>query len=178
MTIIRANFDSKKDFDPELFDLQVKTWQRQFANESAKNVFNAWEKWLAENPSHFAPQPAHLKQIIAKAKNPESFISGEKAWEQVNWALRRFGNPNELQAKNALKPNIWRAIQSVGGWQNLCATPDTEMGFKRRNFISAFDEFDGDTKEQFLLDENILKRLKRMDQEKRRLAEPNDEQSM
>lgn len=111
--------------------------------------------------------PVNLNELVKKQRSPEKFISAEKAWEIVDYAVRKFGSYNQEKAYTTFTEPIKRAVRNVGGWQKVC---QTELGqpweFLRKNFISAYKEFNAEHREQVMLPESILLRLQEMSGEK------------
>lgn len=150
-----------KDFDPETFDFQVTLWQRALAEFSAKECLAIFEYWV--NKEKWPPTLAEFKELAARAKKPAAFLSAEKAWEAVDYAVRKFGWNNQEKALNSLKPNVVRAIRSIGGWQKICQTNlGQEWDFLKKNFKLAYDEWQEEVQDQALLPENLLARLQEM----------------
>lgn len=162
LTYIRKTYPNQfKDFEPEDFEFQVTLWQRALAEFSAKESLAIFEYWA--NTEKFPPSLAEFKQLAAKAKNPAAFLSAEKAWETVDKAVRKFGWCNQDWAFKALQPNVIRAIKSIGGWQKICQTPiGQEWDFLKKNFKSAYDEWQEEIQDQALLPTNVLGRLQEM----------------
>jgi hypothetical protein len=150
-----------KDFDPETFEFQATLWHRALAEFSAKEGLAIFEYWA--NTEKFPPTLAEFKELAARSKNPIAFLSAEKAWETVDKAVRKFGWNNQDKAFNSLKPNVIRAVQSIGGWQKVCQTPlGQEWDFLKKNFKSAYDEWQEETQDQALLPPSVLSRLQEM----------------
>lgn len=159
-TIQRSYPNHFKEFDADAFEVQTKLWQRSLADFAYREVVYAFEYWI--NTEKFPPTLAEFKPVCVKIQNPNAsaLISSEKAWEMVDYAVRKFGSYNQEKAFATFSEAIIRAIRNVGGWQKVCAT---ELGqpweFLRKNFISAYKEFNAENREQIMLPESILKRL-------------------
>jgi Domain of unknown function (DUF6475) len=143
--------------EEEIFEMQREIWQRSFAEYSYRDVMTAFEIWLTTEP--FPPTVAELRRTVSKVKNPELFISAEKAWEQVATAVRKFGWCNESLALETLSSNAKRAIQNIGGWQKLCAANEKEWDFRRKDFLEIYGEFEQEAQEQKLIPEHVIKRI-------------------
>lgn len=159
-----------KDFDPETVEVQVKLWFRALTDYTLTEALTALEIWA--NEQKFPPTLAEFKPVIAKLRNPEVFMSAERAWESVLKAISRFGNPNEARAMEILNEPTKRAIRAVGGWQKICSTPyGRDWDFMRKNFMESYGDFNLDEQEQFLLPTNILKQLQ---ERQKQLGQPNE----
>jgi hypothetical protein len=162
LTIMKAaypNFYKDANFDEETFTINRALWQNAFKEIPYQEVFNAFNYWLSIEK--WPPTLADINKIVKQFRNPEAFISAETAWEQVSNAVRKFGWPNEAKAMETLAPNVRRAIQYIGGWQKLCSSSDKEWDFRRKDFIDVYDEFETETKEQVLIPEGTLEKLRR-----------------
>jgi hypothetical protein len=140
-------------------------WQNIFSDIEYQDLFTAFNIWFATE--QFPPMPANLNELIKRHSSPECFISAEKAWEMVDLAVRKFGSYNQDKAEATFSDPIKRAVRNVGGWQKIC---QTELGqsweFLRKNFISAYKEFNSENREQIMLPESILHRLQEMTNQK------------
>ena len=162
LTIMKAaypNFYKDTNFDDEVFTITRALWHNSFKDCEYQEVFQAFNYWLSIEK--WPPTVADMNNIIKRFRHPEAFISAETAWEQVGNAVRKFGWPNEAKAMETLPSNIRRAIQYIGGWQKLCSSADKEWDFRRKDFIDVFEEFETETKEQALIPEGTLKKLRR-----------------
>lgn len=165
MTIIQKTYPNFfRDFDPEAIEIQSTFWRRSLAEYGWSEVMTAFDYWI--NTQDRPPSLAQFKAIVAKLKNPEAFISPERAWEAVDSAVRCFGSHRSQEALSTFTEPIKRAVQSVGGWQKIC---ETNLGqswdFLRKNFMEAYNDFGLETKEQELLPTQVLHRLQQMSAE-------------
>lgn len=162
LTYIRKTYPNHfKDFEPEDFEFQITLWHRALAEVPSGESLAIFEYWA--NTQKWPPTLAEFKELAAKAKNPAAFLSAEKAWETVDYAVRKYGWCNQEHAFKSLKPNVIRAIKSLGGWQKVCQTPvGQEWDFLKKNFKLAFDEWQEEVQDQALLPENLLARLQEM----------------
>lgn len=150
-----------KGFNPENFESQVNLWHRSLADCDYKDVVNAFEIWL--NTEKYPPTLAEFKPVVLRFRNPDVFISPERAWEIVSNAVRKFGSYNSERAFETFSEPIKRAVRNVGGWQKICQTElGREWDFLRKNFIDVYQDFSQDAKEQELLPASVLHRLQEL----------------
>ena len=149
--------------------LQRSMWQNVFSDCTYQELFTAFNVWLATEP--FPPTLAHINELVKRARNPKAFVTAELAWETVGNAVRKYGWSNQEKAMDSFSPNIRRAIQNIGGWQKLCASNEKEWDFRRKDFLSIYEEFVTETKNQELIPTNILKRLQDEAQEREQLLQ-------
>lgn len=137
-----------------------------------EEAYTALMAWIAKEK--FPPTPADLLALVSKSKQPEIFISPEKAWEAVSEAVKRFGWNNQERALKTFSGPIRRAVESIGGWQKICQTPlGREWDFLRKNFMESYNEFGQEDKDQAILPVSVFKRLHQM-QEQKQLGIEND----
>jgi Loader and inhibitor of phage G40P len=162
LTIIQRSYPNHfKDFDPDSFKIQERMWHNALFDYSYQECVTAFEMWF--NTAVFPPVPANLKPLLLKITNPQSLISGEKAWEIVDHAVRRYGSYGQSKAFNTFSEPIKRAVRNVGGWQKIC---ETQLGqpwdFLRKNFIESFNDIDQERVEQEMLPSPVLDRIQGM----------------
>lgn len=162
LTIIQRCYPNHfKEFDADAFKIQCTMWQRVFADCTFAECFTAFEMWFASE--QFPPMPVNLNQIVKKMRNPNAFITPEVAWETVSNAVRRFGWINQQKAFATFSESTKRAVQNIGGWQKICETPlGQQWDFMRKNFMDAYQDFEGDNQEQVLLPTKVLKKIQNM----------------
>jgi len=103
------------------------------------DVAAAFSKHLVD-PKHgtFFPKPADIvRQLSANEQSAED--KAALAWLQVENAIRRGGAYSnlELEDKQALA-----AVKNMGGWRSLCMSLESEMQWKRKEFISLYETFE------------------------------------
>lgn len=178
LTIIQKSYPTfHKDFDPEVFDFQVKLWARSLADYTLLQCKMAFEKWV--NTQGFPPQLNQFKETLVTTIKPNSIISPEKAWEAVSDAVKRFGSYGQEKAFQTFSEPTKRAVRNIGGWQKIC---ETELGqkwdFLRKNFIETYKEFSTSETEQYLLPPDTLRRIQELQQkeEPKRLEDSEDKE--
>lgn len=172
-TIQRSYPNFFKEFDHEAFEVQAKLWYRSLADYNYRDIVTAFEFWI--NTEKYPPSLAEFKEIVVKIKNPQSNISGERAWEQVNNAVRRFGSYNQDKAFATFSEPIKRAVRNVGGWQKICQTElGREWDFLRKNFIDVYNDFNAENRENELLPTPVLHRLQEL-MRQNQLEKPKNE---
>lgn len=174
LTTIRECYPTSREFSEEGFMIQARMWHRALHDVPAVDVGLAFDVWFSTE--RFAPFPITLKEIIAEIKKPAVTLSPEKAWEIVDRAVVKYGSWNKDKAYATFTDSIQRAVNNIGGWQQVCQTslgkPWEDL---RRNFIFSYKDFIGDTKKQALLPENILTKIQEM--KKQTLLEGNNDLS-
>jgi hypothetical protein len=150
-----------------MLNMAVSTWQQCLQDLDGKLVLNVAMKICMTDLNDFAPKPAFLRKECLKVLNPNDFISAEKAWEMVSSAVKRYGNPNEELAMRSFNNTIRRAVNSLGGWQKICATPiGKEWDYLRKDFVKIYSDYDIEEKPNKLLPETVLTRLQELKQQK------------
>ena len=94
----------------------------------------------ALDPKHgsFFPKPADIVRHLQTAQ-----ISSEDkatlAWGQVIREIRRTGSYGTLKLddKQALA-----AVKALGSWQQLCSSTETEMTWKKKEFMAVYETYE------------------------------------
>lgn len=150
-----------KDFSVENVEFQINMWHRSLADCEIHDVMNAFEVWI--NTEERPPTLPKFKPVISRFKNPNTFMSPERAWEIVSDAVRKYGSYNSERAFATFSEPIKRAVRNIGGWQKICQTElGREWDFLRKNFIEAYQDFGQESREQELLPASILHRLQEL----------------
>lgn len=89
-----------------------------------------------KNPDsgQFMPKPADLIRMLG-GTTEDSAIA---AWARVEKAARSVGGYESVVFDD---PVIHRAIDDMGGWVKLCATPEDELPFRAKDFQNLYRGF-------------------------------------
>ena len=69
----------------------------------------------------FPPTIADIRETVAKAvEDARGVPSAGEAWARVKRAISRYGWNRPEEARAFLGEDIWRAINMVGGWMEVC----------------------------------------------------------
>lgn len=110
---------------------------------------NVWHEMLRDLPGEvvgaatkrmcstlkFPPSIADIRENVAQAvKEAKGIPSAGDAWAKVRKALSWYGYYRPEEARKALGEQIWRAVEMVGGWRELCEgeTAILSAQFERR----------------------------------------------
>jgi hypothetical protein len=162
MTIQDCYRSQLKQFGEGSFEIQAKMWQRQFAEISFAEVFNAFE--IHWSDSKFAPLPADLKEIIKSNHNPQAFISSEIAWEKVIKKVRSFGRYQKDNGMRGLTEAEKRTANAIG-WDRMCDCSNDDLGYLKRDFINLYSDINSEHRKAELIPEGVFQRLQKMKQQ-------------
>ena len=85
----------------------------------------------------FPPTPGQIaRRVFELFDQAEGRISPPEAWELVVREITRVGHPG----KPELPDLVWRAIQNIGGWRNLCLSQNQISD--RARFLEAYKILD------------------------------------
>jgi len=94
----------------------------------------------ALDPKHgtFFPKPADIVRHL-QASEISTEQKAELAWAQVMREIRRTGSYGTLKLddKQAIA-----AVKSLGSWQQLCSSTETDMTWKKKEFISMYETYE------------------------------------
>ena len=75
----------------------------------------------------FPPSIADIREAVAKAaQDARGVLSAGEAWARVKGAIGRYGWNRGEEARAALGEDIWRAVQMIGGWVEICVSDEPE----------------------------------------------------
>lgn len=164
------------EFKADEFKADIAIWHGIFKDDTFQDVSTAFGAWASTED--FPPSPAQLKRCLKKAQKPEVFLAPDLAWEKAHKAVTRtFGRYNKVDGMAYLRlfnPAIAKAVEAVG-YDTICNSSPEEIAYKKRDFISYYNEYSSSEKQENLLPETIYKRLKEMNQQDvKRLGDSND----
>ena len=94
----------------------------------------------ALDPKHgsFFPKPADIVRHL-QTSEISTEEKAELAWAQVIGEVRRTGSYGTLKLddKQAIA-----TVKSLGSWQQLCSSTETEMTWKKKEFISMYKTYE------------------------------------
>lgn len=114
-TIIVMYPSSKVNADP----LTVAMWHEMLEDLPADVVSMAMKRMCAT--LKYPPSVADIREAVKDAVQDAAGIpiAGE-AWARVSKAMSRWGYHRPEQARADLGEDIWRAVEMVGGWCEVC----------------------------------------------------------
>ena len=75
----------------------------------------------------FPPSVADIREAVAKAvQEAQGAPSAGEAWARVKRAIGLYGSYQGELARDYLGADLWRAVEYVGGWHELCLSEDPE----------------------------------------------------
>lgn len=113
----------------------------RFEMRESEKTLSVWHEMLKDMPGDvvsvavkrmistqkFPPSIADIREAVAasvqQAKGTES--AGE-AWRKVTKAIGMYGYYKGEAAHEYLGERIWRAVEMIGGWADLCISEDSE----------------------------------------------------
>lgn len=128
-TIVVMYPGSKINADP----LTVRIWHEMLADLPGDVVSAAVKRMCAT--LKFPPSIADIRENVTAAVNEaRGVLSAGEAWAKVRKAMGWFGFYRPDEARKALGEDIWRAVEMVGGWRELCEgdTAILSAQFERR----------------------------------------------
>ena len=113
----------------------------RFAFTPDETTVNMWHGMLKDLPGDvvgvatqrmiatlkFPPTIADIREAVANAaQDAKGSVDAGEAWRRVVKAIGLFGYYRGDQAREYLGEDIWRAVEMVGGWCDLCISEDSE----------------------------------------------------
>lgn len=118
-TIMVMYPDSKMEADA----LTIGIWHEMLQDLPGEVVAAAVKRMCAT--LKFPPSIADIREAVVKAtKDARGTLTAAEAWTKVNKAVRWYGYYREAEAREKLGAEIWRAVEAVGGWREVCASEE------------------------------------------------------
>ena len=114
-------------------ELTVNVWHEMLRDLPGEVVSAATKRMCST--LKFPPSIADIRENVAQAvKEAKGIPSAGDAWAKVSKALSWYGYYRPEEARKALGEQIWRAVEMVGGWRELCEgeTAILSAQFERR----------------------------------------------
>lgn len=114
-------------------ELTVNVWHEMLRDLPGEVVSAATKRMCST--LKFPPSIADIRENVAQAvKEAKGIPSAGDAWAKVRKALSWYGYYRPEEARKALGEQIWRAVEMVGGWRELCEgeTAILSAQFERR----------------------------------------------
>ena len=128
-TIIVMYPSSKINADP----LTVAAWHEMLRDLPGDVVSAATKRMCAT--LKFPPSIADILGNVAQAtREAQGIPTAGEAWSKVRKAMSWYGYYRPEEARKALGEGIWRAVEMVGGWREVCEGEGTIISaqFERR----------------------------------------------
>ncbi len=114
-TIIVMYPGSRLNADP----LTVTVWH-EMLNDLPGEVVSAAAKRMCSKLK-FPPSIADIRESVAEAaKEAQGVPSAGEAWAKIRKAASWYGYYRPEEARRALGEEIWRGVEMVGGWREIC----------------------------------------------------------
>lgn len=135
----------------ELMAVLSETYDKPFSKPKARIYFNALEQYHIEqvkyginchlrDPKHgtFMPKPADIiRHLTANNQNAED--RAEIAWMQVINAISSVGSYGALKLDDK---QAMAAVRNMGSWVGLCQTKESDLQWKKKQFIENYLTFE------------------------------------
>lgn len=129
MTILTSAY--AKDFTQE----QMEVWYSMLGKYTSEEFSSAIQE-LIKTEKYF-PSIAHITEQIAKAKLAD-IPTAEEEWDEVIYAVHRFGSYRETEAMDSLKPYT-KKIAGYIGYQRICMASPEEQVWNKKEFIGEYN---------------------------------------
>lgn len=124
-------------YSKEMPQEQVGIWYSFFERDN----YDTFRKAVKEIcvTSRFFPSIAEIK--AAMAENDLNRLSSDQAWNNVQYAIGRYGYYQCDKAMESLTPEEQATVKSLGGFKRLCQQENTE--WLRKDFCKIYDDMKG-----------------------------------
>lgn len=120
----------------------MELWFRQLQDIPYNIAEVALNQWVATNK--WSPSIAEIRETVATVKNGEVPDWGA-GWEQVLWAIRRYGMYNIQKAMESFDPITKQCVERMG-FKNICISENINQ--ERANFRMIYEQVSDRVKKQ------------------------------
>lgn len=118
-------------------DMTVALWHDMLSDLPGEVVGAATKRMFAT--LKFPPTIADIREAVAKAtQDARGTLSAGEAWRKVKSAISLYGSYRGDAAREYLGEDVWRAVEYIGGWRDLCLSDDPET-VKSAQFERRYD---------------------------------------
>lgn len=135
--VIYTYYGLKKISDKSEFKMIIALWYNSFKDFDFSLVFNLLQQYI-EVGTPFAPKISDLKDIYFKSTNTN--LDCGEAWEQLMRNIRKYGIYNAKEGIKQLDELTLKALNSIGGYSNLCRSEDTTIS-DRAKFMENYKTY-------------------------------------
>lgn len=124
-------------YSKDLTQEQVGVWYSFFETDNFETFRKAVKTVCAT--SKFFPSIAEIKS--AMAESDLNRLSSDQAWNNVQYAISRYGYYRSAEAMASLTAEEQATVKSLGGFQRLCQQENDE--WLRKDFCKIYDDMKG-----------------------------------
>lgn len=121
-------------YNKEFTQEQVGVWYGFFEDADFERFKSAVKRLI--NTSRFLPSVADIKAEMAETDLDE--LTGDQAWYGLLGAISKYGYYHAEEAMAALPDLTRQTVNSLGGFQKICASEMNE--WLRKDFIGVYDD--------------------------------------
>ena len=141
-------------------ELTVSLWQELLSDLPAELALAAAKR--AAVKTNFMPSIHEIRSEAAQAMmEQQGGKSAGEAWAGVRRAISNFGYTRPEKAREALGEDVWKAVQMMGGWTELCMSEagDSVLSAQFERRYEAEQKRHG---ERLLIPEGLRQEMKRL----------------
>lgn len=154
---MRAYFPKEKNLLPN--EQAIELWYYQLKDLDYKVAEAALNKWAATNK--WSPTIADIRETAADITIGELPDWGE-AWQEVTFAIKRFGSYRAGDALKSLSPLTKKSVERLG-YMQLCASEN--IAADRANFRMIYETLAEREKKQAQLPEGLKQLIGQLQQD-------------
>lgn len=141
-------------------EMTVRIWHRMLADLPGAIVAAAVERMAST--LKFPPTIADIRGAVADATHDATgALSAGEAWRKVIKAIGSYGYNRPNEAQEFLGPEIWRAVEMIGGWVNVCLSDDPET-VRSAQFERRYNAMIEQRKEMLQIPQQVRDDMKRL----------------
>lgn len=140
-------------------ELTIGVWHEMLGDLPGDVVAAAVKRMCAT--LKFPPSIADIRAAVNETvKDAQGALTAAEAWTKVNKAVRWYGYYREAEAHEKLGGDVWRAVEAVGGWREVCMCE--EPGVISAQFERRYNQMMGKADERLLIPESVREDMSRL----------------
>ena len=109
------------NFAPD--EMRLKAWHDMLADLPGDVVAIATKRMIST--LKFPPTIADIREAVANAvQDARGTVNAGEAWRKVTKAISDYGYYQPDRARAYLGEDVWRAVEYIGGWADLCTSEE------------------------------------------------------
>ena len=159
----------------QLLALLSATYPR-FKLDTDELTINAWHEMLQDLPGdivgvavrrmistlQYPPTIADIRQAVADStQDATGAINAGEAWRKVMKAVSDYGYYQPEAARAYLGEDVWRAVEYIGGWSDMCVSEDPES-VRSAQFERRYNAMLAQRKEQIQIPASVREDMQKL----------------
>lgn len=141
-------------------EMTVRVWQKMLEDLPAQVVSVSVERMAST--LKFPPTIADIRQAVADStQDATGALNAGEAWRKVMKAVSDYGYYQPEAARAYLGEDVWRAVEYIGGWSDMCVSEDPES-VRSAQFERRYNAMLAQRKEQIQIPASVREDMQKL----------------